>query len=270
MKISIITVTCNSAQTLQATVNSVLSQSYQNIEYIIVDGNSTDGTLDIIKENEPKFNGKMKWISESDSGIYDAMNKGIAMATGEIVGILNSDDFFFNTEILSEINSLFEKESCDVLYGDLIYQNEIKSIRHWKSNQFRTNSLYYGWMPPHPTLYCKRSLYNNDIGIFDSKFRISADYDLILRIFKNDELKSVYFPQVMIVMSQGGISNASLKSKFLKSKEDYLVLRKNNINFPILVVFLKNIRKIYQFVRAKTFYSSPPTPAHSQTPLPKA
>jgi glycosyltransferase len=250
MKISIITVTYNSEKTLQNTIDSVLFQTYSDIEYIIVDGKSTDSTLDIIKENEQRFKGRMHWISEPDNGIYDAMNKGIAAASGDIIGILNSDDIFAEETTIEQIVSVFENNKCDVLYGNLIYQNENKPVRHWESNTFKHSSLHFGWMPPHPTLYCVKGIYDK-FGTFDSNFRISADYDLIIRIFKNKNLKSVYLPQTMIIMNQGGISNATLKSKFLKSKEDYKVLKKNKIKLPLTTVFFKNVRKVYQFVRAK-------------------
>ncbi|MDR0872757.1 MAG: glycosyltransferase [Prevotellaceae bacterium] len=262
MKISIITVTYNSEKTLQDTIDSVLMQTYPDIEYIVVDGNSQDNTLNMIKENEPKFNGKMKWISEPDNGIYDAMNKGIKLATGNIIGILNSDDILADETTIEQIVSLFEENKCDAVYGNLIYQSNGKPVRHWKSNKFRSKSLHFGWMPPHPTLYCTKEVYDK-LGIFDSAFRISADYDIILRIFKNKNLKSIYSPKTIVVMNQGGISNVSLKSKLLKSKEDYLVLKKNKINPPFLVVFFKNIRKFYQFIRArKEFTSSYPPRIH--------
>ncbi|MDR0832725.1 MAG: glycosyltransferase [Candidatus Symbiothrix sp.] len=246
MKISLITVCYNSAQHIQAAIESVLSQTYSDIEYIVVDGGSTDTTVDSIKSCEPQFKGRMHWISEPDTGIYDAMNKGIARATGEIIGFLNSDDIFFNEKIVEEVAALFEKNDCDMVYGDLIYQKDGKTIRRWKSNPFLPHSLNFGWMPPHPTLYCKRTVYT-ELGVFDSTFRLAADYDFMLRIFKTKHLKASYLPKVMIRMNLGGVSNANLP---LKYQEDYAALKKNGFRFPFGIIFLKNIRKIYQFFRS--------------------
>jgi glycosyltransferase len=248
--ISIITVTYNSEQTLQKTIDSVLTQSYPNIEYIIIDGNSTDNTLNIIKENEPKFAGRMKWISEPDNGIYEAMNKGIKLTSGDIIGILNSDDAFFSPEIIAEVVNGFQITKCDVLYGDLIYQKDKQYLRYWKSNPFRYRGLYFGWMPPHPTLYCRKEIYEKN-GSFDLQFRISADYDFILRIFKNKNYHFAYLRKVLVLMNTGGISNGSFRNIMAKSKEDYIALKKNGLHFGLLIIFFKNSRKIVQFLRGK-------------------
>jgi glycosyltransferase len=245
MKVSIITVCYNSAEHIRSAIESVLSQTYPDIEYLVIDGNSTDGTAAIIKSCEAQFNGRMHWSSEPDKGIYDAMNKGIARATGEIIGFLNADDVFFDTTILEAVVARFETDDCDALYGDLIYQKDVKTIRHWKSNVFQSRDLYFGWMPPHPTLYCKRSVYAVQ-GVFDAHFRLAADYDFMLRLLKNKQLKTTYLPQVMISMNLGGVSNAKL---LLKYKEDYQALKKNGFWCPLGIIFLKNVRKIYQFLR---------------------
>ncbi|GHT02671.1 glycosyl transferase [Bacteroidia bacterium] len=246
MKLSIITVCYNSAQHIRLTIESVLAQTHPDIEYIVVDGGSTDNTVGIIKSCEPHFHGRMHWVSEPDKGIYDAMNKGIAQATGEVIGFLNSDDIFFDETITAEVVTLFETDDCDAVYGDLIYQKDGKAIRRWKSNPFQPDDLYRGWMPPHPTLYCKRNLYTQ-FGTFDSQLHIAADYDMMLRILKTKHIKATYLPKIMIVMNLGGVSNTNL---LLKYKEDYIALRKNGFRFPLGIIFLKNIRKIYQFFRA--------------------
>lgn len=248
MKVSIITVTYNSAQTLARTMDSVSSQTYPNIEHIIVDGASTDGTVDIIKQCQGSV---AYFVSEPDKGIYDALNKGLKKATGDIIGQLNSDDVFADNRVIELIVKRFENKQCDVVYGNLIYQPQCpdkdKVFRYWKSNRFDPKCLKYGWMPPHPTLYCKKEVYDK-VGHFDTKFRISADYDFVLRVFSNLDYKTSYLPAVLVRMNIGGVSNSSFRNIICKMVEDYNVLKKNHIG-SLFTLGCKNVRKLMQFIR---------------------
>ena len=247
MKISIITITYNSAKTLPRALESVRSQTYGDIEHIIVDGASTDGTVDLIKayaHNKPQT---VRWISEPDGGIYDALNKGIRMATGDVVGFLHSDDVLYSPDSIGQIAAAFESFGADVVYGDLEYRKGEKVVRRWRSNAFRRSDLRYGWMPPHPTLYVRREVYSQ-VGPYDDWFRISADYDMVLRIFTAG-YKTHYIPQVLVAMETGGASNKDAKARLSKTQEDYFVLKKNHVGAGLLTVACKQLRKIRQFLR---------------------
>ena len=248
MKVSIITATYNSGKTIQRAIDSIASQDYNNIEYIIIDGGSTDNTLQIISENQDKIS---KFVSEKDKGIYDALNKGIRLAGGEIIGFLNSDDVYNNKYIVSKIVNSFEKKKADIVYGDLVYQskdiNNEKTIRYWKSNIFNLDYLKYGWMPPHPTLYCTKEVYDR-YGLYDDNFKISADYEFILRVFKEPSLVKTYIPNVLVRMDMGGISNNSLMNIYRKSKEDYNAIKRNDIG-GFFTLLCKNFRKLKQFTK---------------------
>jgi glycosyltransferase involved in cell wall biosynthesis len=251
MKISIITVSYNSSDTIQETIESVLSQQDCNIEYIVVDGKSKDGTVDIIKKNEPRFNGRMRWISEPDQGIYDALNKGIRLATGDIIGFLHSDDVFASSSVIKTIQETFEKTNADIAYGDLIYldnKNQGKVLRYWKSQPFSLSLLFRGWMPAHPTVFMKKEIYEKQGG-YDVSFSISADYDFMLRVLKDISLHYVYLPQVITKMSMGGVSNRNLSNIIVKSKEDYRALRKNGFSYAWWILAMKNISKLTQFLQ---------------------
>ena len=245
MKVSIITASFNSAETIIKTFESVKNQNYNDIEYIVVDGESNDSTISIINENEKYIS---KFISEKDKGIYDAINKGINLATGDIIGFVHSDDFLVSNDIINNLVSFMKSESLDGVYGDLQYVNKInfkKIIRNWKSCDFKPSLLKQGWMPPHPTLFLKKEVYEKH-GLFDLSFKISADYDFMLRIFKDSELKFGYLPKVITKMRVGGASNRSLKNVIRKSKEDYRAIRSNNVgNF--LTLIKKNTSKLKQF-----------------------
>ena len=251
MKISIITATYNSEKSLQRTIDSIVSQDYANIEHIIIDGGSTDNTLAIIKSN---LNSIDKYISERDNGIYSALNAGIKLATGDIIGFLHSDDIYNDEFVVSKIIQTFRTENCDVLYGNLIYQSKNndnpKTIRFWKSNLFHPASLKYGWMPPHPTVYCKKEIYHQ-YGSFNEKYRISSDYDFILRIFKEHNIQKTFLPSILVKMNVGGISNGSIKGILRKSKEDYQTIRQNKVGGFYTIIF-KNFRKIFQFSKFRT------------------
>ena len=251
MKISIITITYNSAATLPRALESVRSQTYGDIEHIIIDGASTDGTkeliinyqLSIINSQSPK----VRWISEPDNGIYNALNKGIAMATGDVIGFLHSDDVLYSPDSIGQIAAAFESSGADVVYGDLEYRHGDKVVRRWRSNAFRRGDLKYGWMPPHPTVYVRREVYRQ-VGPYDEWFRISADYDMILRIFTAG-YKTRYIPQVLVAMETGGASNRDAKARLSKTQEDYIALKKNHVGAGLLTVACKQLRKIRQFLR---------------------
>ena len=246
MKISIITITYNSAKTLPRALASVLGQTYSDIEHIIVDGASTDGTLELI-QSYAKNHTNVKWVSEKDNGIYDALNKGIRMATGDVIGFLHSDDILYSPDSIEQIAAAFESTHADVVYGDLQYCNGDKVVRRWKSNAFYPRALKFGWMPPHPTVYVRREVYEQ-IGPYDDWFRISADYDMMLRIFTAG-YKTHYIPEVLVSMETGGASNKNTKARLSKTQEDYLVLKKNHVGAGLLTVACKQLRKIRQFLR---------------------
>lgn len=245
MKITIITVTYNSAQTISDCIASVENQSYKDIEHIIIDGVSKDNTVEIIKS---KFNNTIKLISESDFGIYDALNKGIKITTGDIIGFVHSDDLLASPNILKNISKIFEEENIDGLYGDLVYidKKDTKVIRYWKSNEFKPSLLNSGWMPAHPTLFLKKEVYQKH-GYFNLNYTIAADYDLMLRIFSDNTLKFKYLPMLVTKMRIGGLSNKGLKNILQKSYEDFIILKTNKISKPLWVLFKKNSSKLSQF-----------------------
>lgn len=249
MKISIITATYNSRLTLSSCITSVLKQTYQNIEYVVVDGNSTDETLELLKQHQLQFPKiEFKILSEPDSGIYDALNKGVQLATGDVIGFVHSDDILADNQTVSKLADKFDREYIDGVYGDLQYvdKNNIgKIIRYWKSSDFHPGLLRKGWMPSHPTLFLKKEVYEKH-GFFDLSYSISADYDFILRIFKDQELKFGYLPTVITNMRVGGASNRSIKNIIKKSKEDYIAIKRNNVG-NIITLIRKNTSKIKQF-----------------------
>lgn len=246
MKISIITATYNSAGTVLDTLNSVAQQKDVSVEHIIVDGLSRDNTLDIVQ----RFPHVAKVVSEKDNGIYDAMNKGIALATGDVVGILNSDDFYDNPVVLAQVMKLFDDPSIDVVYGDLQYvkKNDVYVVtRHWKSGQYKRKYFYYGWMPPHPTFFVRRRIYDQ-VGIFNTDLRSAADYEMMLRILVRHNAKAGYIPQVLVKMRAGGMSNATLTNRLRANQEDRQAWALNDLKPFFFTVWLKPIRKIFQFI----------------------
>ncbi|WP_315819871.1 glycosyltransferase family 2 protein [Paraflavitalea speifideaquila] len=218
MKITIITATYNSASTVRDTLESVACQGYHPIEHIIVDGLSIDNTLDIVKE----FPHVAQVVSEKDMGIYDAMNKGVRLATGEVVGILNSDDFYDNQGVISQVMTAFNDPLVDVVYGDLQYvkKNDVYVVtRNWKSGQYKRRYFYYGWMPPHPAFFVRRKIYD-EVGLFNTDLRSAADYEMMLRILVRNNASASYIPNVLVKMRSGGMSNASLKNRLRANRED--------------------------------------------------
>ena len=247
MKVSIITATYNSAKSIESCLCSVLNQNYNDIEYLIIDGESNDQTLTTLNKFVTDFN-QIRIFSEKDKGIYDALNKGINFASGDIIGFVHSDDFLESNNIIGDIVSMIKSENLDGVYGDLQYVDKNNTqivIRNWKSSEFNKSLLKKGWMPPHPTLYLKKEVYENH-GLFDLSYKISADYDFMLRVFNDSELKFGYLPKVITRMRVGGASNRSLKNIIRKTKEDYRAIKRNNIgNFTTLIT--KNTSKLKQF-----------------------
>ena len=245
--VSIITITYNSASTLRDSLRSVEAQNYEDIEHIIIDGASTDGTQAIIQAYA-RDRQQVHYVSEKDTGIYNAINKGLRLATGDIIGILNSDDVLASPDTIATIVHRFSHDDAQVVYGDLVYCNTMGAVvRHWRSNTFRRSSLKFGWMPAHPTFYCLRSVYEQ-IGQYDETFAISADYDFMLRVLLKP-YRIVYIPKILVRMGMGGVSNRGIRALLSKSNEYIRILRKNHVGVSLLTVFLKNIRKTHQFFR---------------------
>jgi glycosyltransferase len=247
MKISIITVTYNSVETLEYAIQSVLNQTYPHIEYIIVDGGSNDGTIALLEKYSAQIS---KWISERDNGIYDAMNKGIDLATGDYIGFLNSDDILASNDVISTLVNRASDTNADVLYGDLEYtlkNDPSKVVRYWESCEYISTKLKKGWMPPHPTVYVSKTMFEQ-VGKFDLSFKISSDYEFILRLFSHPGLKATYLNQLMVKMRIGGQSNRSIKNIVQKSVEDYRALQKNRIG-GIMTLLIKNASKLGQFIK---------------------
>ncbi len=245
-KISVITVTFNSEKTIEETINSVRSQNYKPIEHIIIDGASSDNTLKIIESYSESI---AFTLSEPDKGIYDALNKGLSVATGDIISFLHSDDLYAKNSTVYEVLQYFDDDTQGI-YSDLVYTNKYdlnKVMRYWKSCNYNPSLLENGWMPPHPTLFLRRGVYEK-YGYFDTSFKISADYDFMLRILKNN-IKVKYFPQVTYKMRVGGKSNRSFSNILNKSKEDFNALRKNKLKNPSIILIKKNISKIDQLFK---------------------
>ena len=245
MKVSIITATYNSAATIADTVRSLECQSYSDIEYIVIDGASKDKTLDIIRENCSRVS---VLVSEPDKGIYDALNKGIEKATGDIVGFLHSDDLLAYPDAIKDLVQTMESIQADCVYADLDYvdQNDpSKVVRHWVSGFFNIGKLKWGWMPPHPTYYMKRELYRA-WGGFNLEYKIASDYDSILRFLQKDRLVIGYLPAVVMKMRVGGASNNTIRNLIRKMKEEVVIMNRNNIFWPVAIIG-KRISKLHQF-----------------------
>lgn len=248
MTISIITVVYNNRQFIEGCINSVISQDYQNVEYIVVDGGSTDGTVEIIKKYASAIN---CFVSEPDQGIYDAMNKGIGLATGDVVGILNADDFYVNHDVLSRVASAFMSDSgVDALYADVEYvkrDNPEKVVRKWRSGVYKRERFYYGWSPPHPTFFVKREVLRQH-GLYNTDLKIAADYEMMLRLLFVKEVTCSYLPDVIIRMRDGGVSNRSIKNRIQANREDGIAWQMNSVNPKLYTLSLKPIRKLGQYL----------------------
>jgi len=247
MKISIITSVYNNKETIAEAIESVLSQTYENIEYIVVDGASTDGTVAVIEKYADQIT---TFVSEPDKGIYDGLNKGVSLATGDVVGFLHSDDLFEDEQVVKQIAEVFKKMHVDSIYGDLTYvskEDTFNVVRFWKSGVFTPAKLKRGWMPPHPTFYVKREIYEK-YGAFDTEFKIAADYDTVLRFLGKEKISTHYIPEVLVKMRVGGASNKNIKNLVLKTKEDHYAMKKNGVGH-VGSLIMKNASKVPQFFR---------------------
>lgn len=248
MKFSLVTVTYNSHSTLRDTIQSVLLQSYLNIEYIIVDGLSKDNTIDIIKEYEPMFQGRLKWISEQDSGLYDAMNKGFQMATGDVIGIINSDDLLAESTAIEKIMKCFEEyPETDAVYANLYYVSKndtSKIVRHWISGKQR--SFKYGWHPAHPTFYVRKEIYRQ-FGLFDLKFKFAADFELMLRFIEKNQVNLLYLPEPLVRMRLGGKTSKNLGNIYKGNIECIQAFEKNDVRSSIFYPLYRLLPKLKQY-----------------------
>lgn len=247
--ISIITATFNSAKTLKDTIQSVLRQTNKDFEYLIIDGGSTDETIDIVKSYESEFSGRLKWVSEKDQGIYDAMNKGIKMASGDVVGILNSDDYFTSDDILQTVDNAFKSHEIDAIYGDIHFirdGNPQKCVRYYSSRMFRPFWLRFGFMPAHPSFYCKREVFEK-AGLYSLDYKIGADYEMMVRLFKRLKIKTLYVNKDFVTMRTGGASNTNVRSRLTLIEEDVKACRENGIYTNRFFIMLKFLYKIFEF-----------------------
>ena len=246
MKVSIITICYNSQETIEDTIKSVLAQDYDDIEYIIIDGASKDSTLEIIGKYTSNLS---KLISEPDKGIYDAMNKGISNSTGELIGILNSDDFYANESVISNIVSSIRKNNSDSIYADLVYVDRLDSdkiVRNWKSGQYKPDLFLKGWMPPHPTFFVKKWVYEK-FGAYNTALKSAADYEFMLRVLHKHKISTSYLPERITKMRTGGESNVSLKNRLRANKEDRMAWQLNDIKPNLFTLLRKPLSKIKQF-----------------------
>lgn len=247
MKITIITVVFNGERFLEDCIKSVIAQDYENIEYIIIDGASTDGSLAIAN----RYRGKLATlISEKDRGMYDALNKGIALASGDVIGILNADDMLASVDVISCVAKMFATPNIDGVYGDLNYVNQTnptKVHRKWKGKSYSLRSIGRGWMPAHPTLYLKKDVFNR-FGNYSLDFGTAADYELMLRMLYKFKINAVYLNKLMVLMRTGGISNASMAHRKHAFNNDLKAIKQNGIKMPYLTLVLKKMRKLVQFL----------------------
>jgi glycosyltransferase involved in cell wall biosynthesis len=248
-KVSVVTVCYNSAQTVKDTLQSVASQKYQQLEYVIVDGKSPDSTIEIIAEQRPNLPQNTVVLSEKDSGLYDAMNKGWQRATGDVVGFLNSDDVFASPDAVSKIAETFEKTGADIVYGNIVYtkQNDLSQVtRSWRSGQLPSSGMRLGWHPPHPAFYVRRELLER-FGGFKLKFRIAADYEMMVRLIQKHHLKTAWCDHTIVRMREGGSSNAGLKAIWKANKECWNAWLDNELKPSPLLIPCKLASKVLQY-----------------------
>jgi len=249
VRVSIITVTYNSEKHLEDCIASVRKQTYGNIEHIVVDGKSTDGTLKIIQKNAGSLT---HWISETDRGMYDAINKGISMATGDIIGVLNSDDMLASADVIMNIVACFDENQVDSVYGDLVYVNPSDPqlvMRYWKGLPYKRSRFNYGWMPAHPTFYIRRELIGQ-FGGYENHYFTAADYEFMARYLYQHKISSFYLDKMIVKMRNGGVSNKSFYGRLRANRRDYLAMKKNRIPFAFMVSILKPLIKIPQYKNA--------------------
>lgn len=251
MRISLVTVTYQASATIEDTIKSVLMQDYPDIEYIVIDGGSKDNTVNILKHYEKEFKGKMRWISEPDNGLYDAMNKGIKMATGEVVGIINADDFYHHVNAISKIAEQFEKDDIDAVYADVVFvrpANLNKVARYYSSRNFKLSKFRFGFMPAHPTFFTKRKFFE-EYGYYKTDYGISADYELLIRFLYSHKLRSKYIPMDLLTMRIGGKSSASIYSHLLLTYECIRAAKTNGIYTNMFLLMLKYPIKVLEYLR---------------------
>lgn len=248
MKVTIITVVFNAENTIKHCIESVLAQDFNTIEYIIIDGQSTDGTLSVIKSYQDRIS---RIVSEKDGGIYDAMNKGIELASGEIIGILNADDVYAYNSVISDVVEVFENQKVDGVYGDLVYINSLsegKIKRKWISGSYYKDAFLWGWMPPHPTFFVRKECYQK-FGGFRLNLGSAADYELMLRFIHKHGISLHYLPKIMIKMCMGGASNATLENRILANQNDRRAWKINSLKPYFFTLALKPARKMFQFFK---------------------
>lgn len=256
MKISIVTATFNSSATLCDTLDSVLSQSYRDVEHIIVDGLSSDGTVDLVRSYIERYEacGKtLRYISEKDHGIYDAMNKGISLATGEIVGMLNSDDIYHDSSVLTHIADMMSRNSLDAVYGDLEFvdcSDINKCVRFWKGSQHYSGAFLKGWHPAHPTFYARKECYDR-FGGFDTSFDVSADFELMLRFIERNSISNAYIPHTLVKMRMGGESTGSVKKIIQGNKNVLRAFEKNGFKVPPFYLVRRLVPKAINMIKTK-------------------
>jgi glycosyltransferase involved in cell wall biosynthesis len=244
LKISVITVAFNAQNTIERCIDSVSRQKFNNVQYIIIDGGSTDNTNQIINNRIDKIE---YYISEPDKGIYDAMNKGIAVATGDIIGTLNADDFYADDDVLNDVAQAFINPEVNIVYGDLDYVDQKgKVIRKWRSGKYKSGRFNWGWMPPHPTFYCRRKLFD-ELGVYSLDYGSAADYELMLRFIHINKASVLYINKVLVKMIIGGVSNKSLSNRVKAMRFDLKAMRNNGITLPIMTILFKPLRKLMQF-----------------------
>jgi len=248
MKISVITVCYNCAATIEDALQSVACQTHPDVEHVVVDGASTDGTLGVVNRHRARI---AKFVSEPDRGIYDAMNKGLSMAKGEIIGFLNADDVYANTGVLARVAGTMEREDLDALFGDAEFisvKNPQQIVRRYRSNRFRPDRIAWGWMPAHPTLFLRRRVFER-CGVFRTDYRIAGDFELVARIFQGESLRYRYLPEVLVRMRTGGISTGGWRNTLLLNREVMRACRENGISTNILKIASKYPAKLVEFLR---------------------
>lgn len=256
--VSIITVVYNGAEHIRDCIDTVLNQTHAAIEYIVIDGGSTDGTVEIVQSYGTKI---AQFVSEPDKGLYDAMNKGVRMATGDVVGILNADDFFRHNRVIEHVVALFRQTGSDAVYGDLVYvdrSNAEQIKRYWRAGRYHSNAFLWGWMPGHPSFFAKRVLYEQ-YGLFRLDLKSAADYELLLRFIYKHKVKLAYLNEVITVMRLGGISNSTFANRLRANREDRLAWKLNGLRPYFFTTWIKPLRKIGQYFARPPIGNSPPT-----------
>jgi len=253
MKISIITAAYNSGATLRDTMESVLRQTYTDYEYIVVDGASTDDTAELVRSYEPRFGGRMRFLCEPDKGVYDAMNKGIALAQGDVIGLLNSDDFYTSDEVLERVADAFRDGGTDAVYGDVHYVDPCdlsRCVRYYSSAPFRRSWMRLGFMPAHPSFYCRRDIYQC-FGVFDTSYKVAADFEQLLRLIYINKVRMRYLPMDFVTMRTGGLSNSGLQSHRQIMRDHLRALRTHGIYSNVAILGLRYFYKSYELLKSR-------------------